>query len=131
VLFHIRDSGRHSELLAAHFGEHGDALTDLVVSDPKFTTPLGAVWGRVYLVYGSRDFPPLLHIEDLGAHGVVIEGQTGLPDLARVFGGGDLDGDGFPEFGFNVQERTGFNVRGRLLAVRGALALPSAFSWEE
>src|SRR5260370_26191070 len=30
-LFHIRDSSRHAELLAAHFGEHGDAFADLLV----------------------------------------------------------------------------------------------------
>src|SRR5262249_20146099 len=106
--------------IAAAGDDNQDGLTDLGVADPLYRDSLGAVRGRVHLVYGSRSFPSSVESDKLGTLGVTIENDQELHgSIPVVFGGGDLDGDGVPDFGFSILEQSGFVDRGRLLILRG------------
>ena len=72
----------------------GDGTTDLLVGATRVVEPQHSGGGAVYVLYG-----PLAGEVDLGSTEVVLSGE-GDEDLAGycVSGGGDVDGDGAPDF---------------------------------
>jgi hypothetical protein len=114
---------------------NGDGLTDVVIADPQSTTEIGEVRGRVCLIHGSRSPPPVIRTDDLTGRGVIVENYKLLSSgemAMTVFGGEDLDQDGFAELGLSLQEESGFGgPEGRLLIVRGGAQLPARISFAE
>ena len=114
---------------------NGDGLTDIVIGDPKFTSVLGEVRGRICLIYGSRTPSPVIHTDDLAGQGMIVENYRlfrGSELAMAVFGGADLDGNGFAEFGLSLQEDSGLGgSQGRVLIVRGGAQLPALLSFLE
>ena len=92
----------------------GDGLNDVLIG-AEFTDQLGEAW----LVYGARDWPQRVRLDDPDLRTVRLKGthppteSLQFPDVhfgAEVGGLGDLDGDGFAEFFVSDFRRT---VEGR------------------
>jgi hypothetical protein len=70
---------------------NADGLADFLIGSPG---PL-AEPGKVFLVFGSRDFAEKVELARLHGLGVVIQGSIPFGGLeVRAHGTGDLDGDG-------------------------------------
>src|SRR2546422_1851230 len=108
---------------------NGDGLADFLLR--RYTAGDD---GQVCLVYGRRDFPPIVEAEDLDGYSTVMVhapwGQGSDPALRGFAAAGDLDGDGFDDFfvlrgGASLPEDTSPDYHpGLVHLVMGARVLP-------
>ncbi len=79
---------------------NGDGFDDIAVGQMRLGDDLT---GKVRVIFGSADLPPTIDVDNLGDGGFTIPGPAGswLTGL-RVFGTGDVDGDGTDDFAFSA-----------------------------
>jgi Ca2+-binding RTX toxin-like protein len=78
---------------------NGDGLQDFLISDTRYADNLG----RVYLVYGSRNFAGTVDLGNLGSGGMMFTGLTTSDRFPEGFGSGiadlgDVNADGIDDF---------------------------------
>jgi hypothetical protein len=79
---------------------NGDGFSDLAIGAPSTRNDYGVTAGRVYVVFGSDEWPAKLSLDVLQerGRGFRIEGRRAGDRAAwSVGGGGDFNGDGFPD----------------------------------
>ena len=108
---------------------NGDGFADLVVGAPLASGLASFGSGRAYVVLGRADFSatPIVALSDvaIGTGGFAVDGELSFDSAGHaVGGGGDIDGDGFPDLvvgAFNA----GPDVAGRVYVVHGGDFIPA------
>jgi hypothetical protein len=78
---------------------NGDGLADFLIGAPGFQDESQP--GKVYVLYGARDFPERLELSALGRWGLRIDGRNAPGGAGfKVGPSGDINGDGEPDFAF-------------------------------
>jgi hypothetical protein len=96
----------------------GDGLDDLLLGLPYYPSDANETAGRAYVIYGSRDFPPEIVLEDVGTsrRGVVFTSTDPYHDGIgkSALSPGDVDGDGVLDLVVGAPHST--NFKGQVLA---------------
>jgi hypothetical protein len=141
------------ELSTGNLGEHGVILTSAFPLDllGDSFAPVGDVNGDglddiligadagtsgedyAYLVYGSRDFPALLSVDQLGSRGLTIKGGQDNFFPSDVSGAGDINGDGYADLitAWPGSSPNGLQYAGEVYLVFGAPDLPASMSIDD
>ena len=110
---------------------NGDGYSDFAAADVGFDLP--PVWdvGKAIIFYGTEEFPSSINILTDSLPGMVVEGYRSGEWVGNdIRGIGDVNGDGFDDFGFQ-----GWRVRGNNIAevafIYGGTDVPSSLSTED
>jgi len=110
---------------------NGDGYCDFAIATVGYDLPPVYDVGRAMIVYGTAELPGEINLPEPGLPGVIIEGHRSGEwvgnDMRAI---GDVNGDGFDDFGFQ-----GWRVRGNNIAevvfIYGGTDVPDYLSTDD